>query len=661
MKYKDTGGLVRKNTNGVETVLINVDSNQSKYSVLGHETKHTLEKYGLNEDFNKLLFEYAKKKGDLDTVRKRIEEIYKSRENVDIDGEVAADLTGKYLFEDEKFLDTLLKSKSDSKVRQVIEKIKELIDDLIIRFKGTEQGKQLRDVQKKFTELYNSTDADNVENTAQKNTTYKGDVKYSLKIKHLDGSVEELLDARNITNEQAIHYLKQAKKGELKWNTYVPIRKDTPQVIIDTLENAGIVIENRSLVMQVDKAQQSMRLKDKKGKRGHSLSAEEIVEIVNNLDNPNIMILETNRHNKDGKPLPDSVAVFVDYNENVQEGLAVIEFESFIDHEFIGEDFGESNYHTVITVFEPDTERDGIPYDYVDELLSNPYNYELEIERKHPIKSAFGKKHPSTTDELLSDDILPQNSEKSSEKKQYSLSDSEGRSLTSEQVEFFKDSKVRDENGSIKVMYHGTSKGGYTVFDTYGSNYGLFGTGSYFTDNKSVAESYTNKGKGDKKQVYETYLNITNPIDMDAQADFNAWANALPDADFSNCITNEDCYRAMEEYLEDEQYLRYEASEIAIDVIQSMGYDGITHIGGGRINADGIRHQVYIAFEPEQIKNIDNIAPTKNPDIRYSLSDNLENVEKILYDNNNPLSIVNRATSNNNSSINWVYKSEIFL
>lgn len=45
---------------------------------------------------------------------------------------------------------------------------------------------------------------------------------------------------------------------------------------------------------------------------------------------------------------------------------------------------------------------------------------------------------------------------------------------------------------------------------------------------------------------------------------------------------------------------------------------------------------------------------------RYPLNDNLENVGKILYDYNNPLASVNRAKTNNNSSINWVYKSEIF-
>lgn len=193
--------------------------------------------------------------------------------------------------------------------------------------------------------------------------------------------------------------------------------------------------------------------------------------------------------------------------------------------------------------------------------------------------------------------------------------------LSEEQQEYFKDSVVRDENGNLKVMYHGTSQGGHTVFDPYGaSRYGLFGLGTYFTDNKEIAESYTKKGKGKNPQVYETYLNITNPMDMDAQADPAAWSKVFPDADFPETGTNEDFYRAMEDYFEDMEYVRWEAHEAAMDAIMSMGYDGITHIGGGRVNADGPRHQVYIAFEPEQIKNADNIKPTSDADIRYSLS-----------------------------------------
>ena len=69
-----------------------------------------------------------------------------------------------------------------------------------------------------------------------------------------------------------------------------------------------------------------------------------------------------------------------------------------------------------------------------------------------------------------------------------SLSDSNGKQLTKEQQEYFKDSVVRDENGNLKVMHHGTANGGHTIFDAYGGKYGLFGAGSYFTDSKTIAE-----------------------------------------------------------------------------------------------------------------------------------------------------------------------------
>lgn len=212
----------------------------------------------------------------------------------------------------------------------------------------------------------------------------------------------------------------------------------------------------------------------------------------------------------------------------------------------------------------------------------------------------------------------------------YSLSskDSSGRQLTTEQAEYFKNSKVRDENGNLKVMYHGTSSYGFNVFDYGKVKFGLFGSGFYFTDNESVAESYTEKGKGDNKGIYKVYLNITNPIDMDAPANAEWYDVDLDGEDITEYLevpeikqpTNEDYFRALKNYCQDSGMYRYEAEEYIQDTILGMGFDGISHIGGGRYNKkDETRHRVYIAFEQEQIKNIDNQNPTSNPDIRYSL------------------------------------------
>ena len=59
----------------------------------------------------------------------------------------------------------------------------------------------------------------------------------------------------------------------------------------------------------------------------------------------------------------------------------------------------------------------------------------------------------------------PSDSRLSQEKatvKKYSMKDSSGRELTAEQEEYFRDSKVRDEQGRLMVMYHGTTNDNHT-------------------------------------------------------------------------------------------------------------------------------------------------------------------------------------------------------
>ena len=79
----------------------------------------------------------------------------------------------------------------------------------------------------------------------------------------------------------------------------------------------------------------------------------------------------------------------------------------------------------------------------------------------------------------------------------FSDRDSLGNELSKEQQEFFKDSKVRDENGNLLVVYHGTTKGGFTVFD---ASYSDDRRSLFFTSSKKTAQSYGITGNvfGDK-------------------------------------------------------------------------------------------------------------------------------------------------------------------
>lgn len=96
-----------------------------------------------------------------------------------------------------------------------------------------------------------------------------------------------------------------------------------------------------------------------------------------------------------------------------------------------------------------------------------------------PIKKVEGpvKSGPTTTNNSLSN--LTENVNI-----KFSDKDSTGKELSKGQQKYFKDSKVRDENGNLLVMYHGTPNAHYTVFKP----------GTYFTEHKWYADRYQAQG-----------------------------------------------------------------------------------------------------------------------------------------------------------------------
>ena len=133
-------------------------------------------------------------------------------------------------------------------------------------------------------------------------------------------------------------------------------------------------------------------------------------------------------------------------------------------------------------------------------------------------------------------------------------------------------SKAVNENGTPKIMYHGSAEQ-FTVF-SYGqigsaTGVGVLGDGFYFTDKKRLAQNYGNN-------VYPIYLQMKNPY----------------------MATESDVYK------------------LRTTDLQSQGYDGVI------LRAP--KGDVYMVFENTQIKSAtDNIGTFDggNPDIRYSVDD----------------------------------------
>ncbi len=189
-------------------------------------------------------------------------------------------------------------------------------------------------------------------------------------------------------------------------------------------------------------------------------------------------------------------------------------------------------------------------------------------------------------------------------KEKFSLRDSAGRELTAAQQDYFKDSKVRDAAGRLKVMYRG-GNGDFTVFDRRKSKYSnLYGRGFYFTDSESHAKQYGN--------ARAFYLNITNPVSTTetsiTRAQLRKFLEAVAgnedDFSFENYgygATVDSVLKST--YGKSDFFMLYDVSQTAIgDMVQAV--ELFNEVNG--TNYDGlILDTETVALHSNQIKNTD--------------------------------------------------------
>lgn len=100
----------------------------------------------------------------------------------------------------------------------------------------------------------------------------------------------------------------------------------------------------------------------------------------------------------------------------------------------------------------------------------------------------------------------------------YSLTeDTDGRELSTATQKRFANSKAVDDNGKLKVLYHGTATGEFSIFDkSKGNVEGDFGSGFYFTDSEfDVSEHYEDGGPDFENKVARRAEQIQNEEDID--------------------------------------------------------------------------------------------------------------------------------------------------
>ena len=132
----------------------------------------------------------------------------------------------------------------------------------------------------------------------------------------------------------------------------------------------------------------------------------------------------------------------------------------------------------------------GMDWDgYIDEDADTASDVHIFFNPESQVKSA----DPVTYDDNGNVIPLSERFKAENDDIRYSMKDSAGNTLTKAQAEYFKDSRVRDEDGNLKVMYHGTNTPNFTVFDPSFSDDGI---SLFFTSSPDVADSYTSVQQG---------------------------------------------------------------------------------------------------------------------------------------------------------------------
>lgn len=166
---------------------------------------------------------------------------------------------------------------------------------------------------------------------------------------------------------------------------------------------------------------------------------------------------------------------------------------------------------------------------------------------------------------------------KNSNESSFSIVDNQGRQLSKQQQEYFKNEAPigLDNKGNLKVFYHKTGSN-FNIIDFNKNAQGVF----WFTDNKQALEngeiSANGVRPGQQAEIKEFYVKMENPA---------GW----------------------------EEYDKY-----TIEQLKEKGYDSVAFEDDGTIIG-------FVFNDSNQIKNVDNLNPTDNPDIRYELEDYSDN------------------------------------
>lgn len=586
-------GLIRKE-NGTTTIELNPNADNYVEFLIVHEITHDI----ATEEMKELILDYAKQDPNFNNALESLKEKYNTD---DVTDEVVADVCAE-LFGNKEFIQSVAEKKP-SLFKKILNNIRELAK----KIKGLGANEYVSFVEKLKT-MWEDAYYSNISNLKQ--TKY---AQRNLK----DGTTYIETEKNLFTNEDGT----PMSQREI-YNSLIGKKITFNDGITATIINR---LPSKDMYNELFKRYPNYK-NIKNIKSVNNNINENIVELLENSNNispnePDYM----NRHQKQG------ISTFDTRKISLYDG------KNAYDLDFSIAKLNDGNY---------------VAYAKRNLTLNKELLNKIKKEMprsKSSLTSLSYVNNISQSNNNVNNDIsstkysIPTNKNNTQELDNNSFSfDDKGRKLAKPQQEYFKDSKARDENGNLKVLYHGTPND-FTKFsyNKLGTNGTLLGKGFYLTDDINVAKGYASKGE--KGKVMELYVDIKKPLKWGEKSiskqqyksfveSINEITNGTLFADYSGEYTEKGSTQynsTLNDILMD-----YEYGGDDIDLVSGIlnttgiswnkgykilkdttGYDGIIVTTDVYDSGEG---NVYIPFQSSQIKNVDNTNPTSNEDIRYS-------------------------------------------
>lgn len=565
-KLKETGFAIGgKTINGYVkdgAVTLNMQSQKAWESTVGHEITHVLEGTDAYGELQKALFKYAESRGELEVRRKELTELYKGID-ADIDGELTAELIGDYLFKDKNFI------KHISSNRNLFKRLYDEVKYLWNIATGKEKA-QIEKVKHEFDKAWKEIG---------KGVKSEG-VKYSVS-ETKDGRIVAVVDNDILSNIDTTTWDK-AKKETAKKAASNALKQFSDGIVVN------------GVTRKVNKQSRKEYTRSNDTEKLYRKSPETFADKLRASDIADDIVVATTNWNRDGglkHPRNDNFVDFDHGNTLIMSGNEKYSAEVVVGITQNGE---------------------AVLYDVIDMTPTTFEIKEVETPTTVTTQDAIDSIQEVSTDDSISP--LPENVNT-----KFSLStDSNGNELSLAVQKRFANSKAIDENGNLKVLYHGTASGEFYTFDkSKGNVEGDFGSGFYFTDSESDVEANYEDGGADfenkvarraeqieqeedidyseaeakaREELYKggfkhsVYLNIENPavVGETNLFDYETYAEEYDRNDYE---TDEDYEGDVEQLIADD------IDQIIWDIEQNIDIystDGIADVLWNAVNEGGI-------------------------------------------------------------------------